>query len=99
MGEESNKAFANVIKKAKTIVWNGPMGVFEIGSFEKGTKEVSLAVAKTDALTIVGGGDSVTAVKKYNFGDDMSFISTGGGASLELLEGKELPGVAALTDV
>jgi phosphoglycerate kinase len=75
------------------------MGVFELNSFEKGTKAVARAVADSGALTIVGGGDSVTAVKKYNLGDSMSFISTGGGASLELLEGKELPGVAALTDV
>ena len=99
IGDKAIEEFCAEVAAAKTIVWNGPMGVFEIGSFEKGTKEVSLAVAKADALTIVGGGDSVTAVKKYNLGDDMSFISTGGGASLELLEGKELPGVAALNDV
>lgn len=99
IGDASIGEFCAEVAKAKTIVWNGPMGVFEMSSFEKGTKSVAEAVADVDALTIVGGGDSVTAVKKYNLGDAMSFISTGGGASLELLEGKELPGVTALTDV
>ena len=75
------------------------MGVFEISSFSEGTRKVAEAVAQSEALTIVGGGDSVTAVKKYNLGERMSFISTGGGASLELLEGKDLPGVAALTNL
>ncbi len=99
IGDLAIEEFCTEIAAARTIVWNGPMGVFELNSFEKGTKEVARAVADSEALTIVGGGDSVTAVKKYNLGDSMSFISTGGGASLELLEGKELPGVAALTDV
>ena len=98
IGDVAIEEFCSEIMQAKTIVWNGPMGVFEIGSFEAGTKAVTEAVAKTDALSIVGGGDSVTAVKKYGLSEQMSFISTGGGASLELLEGKELPGVAALTD-
>ena len=75
------------------------MGVFEIDSFGIGTKAIAQAVADSDALSIVGGGDSVTAVVKYKLDDDMDFISTGGGASLELLEGKELPGVAALTEI
>lgn len=99
IGDKAIEEFCAEVAGAKTIVWNGPMGVFEMTSFEKGTKAITQAVAAVDALTIVGGGDSVTAVKKYNLGDEMSFISTGGGASLELLEGKELPGVAALTDV
>jgi len=99
IGSESIKQFCAEVMNSKTIVWNGPMGVFEMASFEAGTKSVAEAVAKSDALSIVGGGDSVTAVKKYNLGDEVSFISTGGGASLELLEGKDLPGVAALTEV
>ena len=84
--------------EAKTILWNGPMGVFEIDSFAQGTKELAEAVAASDTVSIVGGGDSVTAANKFGVADDMTFISTGGGASLELLEGKELPGVTALTD-
>ncbi len=99
IGDAAIEEFAAEIMKAKTIVWNGPMGVFEMASFEAGTKSIAEAVAKSDALSIVGGGDSVTAVKKYGLEDQVSFISTGGGASLELLEGKELPGVAALTEV
>jgi len=98
IGKKAITEFCEVVAKAKTILWNGPMGVFEIGSFSKGTEEVGKAVAAVDAVTIVGGGDSVTAVKKFNLGEGMSFMSTGGGASLELLEGKELPGVAALTN-
>jgi 3-phosphoglycerate kinase len=99
IGDAAIEDFSAEIMKAKTIVWNGPMGVFEMASFEAGTKSVAEAVAKSDALSIVGGGDSVTAVKKYGLEDHVSFISTGGGASLELLEGKDLPGVAALTEV
>ncbi len=98
IGSASIELFSKEALAAKTIVWNGPMGVFEMASFEAGTKSLAEAVAKSDALSIVGGGDSVTAVKKYGLGNDVSFISTGGGASLELLEGKELPGVAALTE-
>lgn len=98
IGDVAIDEFCQEVASAKTILWNGPMGVFEIGSFAKGTEEVAKAVGKTDAITIVGGGDSVTAVKKFGLEDQMTFISTGGGASLELLEGKELPGVAALTD-
>jgi 3-phosphoglycerate kinase len=98
IGDKAIEAFVKEIAKAKTIIWNGPMGVFEIDSFGKGTKAVAEAMAKSEAVTIVGGGDSVTAVNKYGLDDDMTFISTGGGASLELLEGKVLPGVAALSE-
>ena len=90
--------FKEVVAKAKTILWNGPMGVFEIDTFANGTKSLAEAVGASDALSIVGGGDSVTAANKFGVADDMTFISTGGGASLELLEGKDLPGVAALTE-
>ena len=98
IGDVAIEEFVAEIAKAKTIIWNGPMGVFEIDSFGKGTKAVAEAMAASDGVTIVGGGDSVTAVNKYGLDDKMTFISTGGGASLELLEGKVLPGVAALTD-
>ena len=98
IGDVAIGDFVKEIQSAKTIVWNGPMGVFEINSFAKGTRAVAEAVAETDAVTIVGGGDSVTAANKFGIADKVTFISTGGGASLELLEGKVLPGVAALTD-
>ena len=98
IGEKAIEEFCAAVAGAKTILWNGPMGVFEIDSFAKGTEAVGKAVGASDAVTIVGGGDSVTAVKKFGLGDQVSFMSTGGGASLELLEGKTLPGVAALTD-
>ena len=99
VGDKSVELFAAEIAKARTIVWNGPMGVFEIEAFAKGTKGVAEAVAASSAVTIVGGGDSVTAVNQLGLDDKMTFISTGGGASLELLEGKVLPGVAALSEV
>jgi phosphoglycerate kinase len=99
IGPESVKHFADEVAKAKTVVWNGPMGVFEIKTSAKGTFDIAEAVAaNSGAKTIIGGGDSVKAVKKAGVGDKVTFISTGGGASLELLEGKELPGVAALQD-
>ncbi|GEP45329.1 phosphoglycerate kinase [Brevifollis gellanilyticus] len=99
IGPESVKLFSEEISKAKTVIWNGPMGVFEIKEASKGTFEIAEAMAKnTGAKNIIGGGDSVKAVKKAKLGDKMTFISTGGGASLELLEGKVLPGVACLQE-
>ncbi len=99
IGEKAIVEFCEVIKEAKTVIWNGPMGAFEIDAFAKGTKAVGEALAaNSSATTIIGGGDSVTAVNKFGLGDKMTFMSTGGGASLELLEGKVLPGVAALTE-
>ena len=99
IGEESAKLFADAIKGAKTVVWNGPMGCFEMPNFAKGTVEVAKAMADLqDATTIIGGGDSAAAVNQLGFGDKMTHISTGGGASLEFLEGKELPGVVAADD-
>jgi phosphoglycerate kinase len=98
IGRETIGQYKVEIGKAKTILWNGPVGVFEIPDFATGTKELAEALAASSAKTIIGGGDSVTAVKQFGLAGKMTFISTGGGASLELLEGKELPGVAALTD-
>jgi phosphoglycerate kinase len=99
IGPESVKLFAAEIAKARTVIWNGPMGVFEIKESSKGSFDVAAAIAEnTSAKTIIGGGDSVKAVKKAKLADKMTFISTGGGASLELLEGKTLPGVACLLD-
>ena len=98
IGPESAKLFADAVKSAKTVVWNGPMGVSENPSLANGTISVAQALADTDAVTIIGGGDSAAAVNNLGFGDKMSHISTGGGASLEFLEGKELPGVAAADD-
>jgi 3-phosphoglycerate kinase len=97
-GRAAIELFKEEIAKAKTILWNGPLGIFEIAEFAEGTIAIAKALAKSGATTIIGGGDSVTAVKQAGLADKMTFISTGGGASLELLEGKELPGVAALTD-
>ena len=98
IGTESAKLFAEEVKNAKTVVWNGPMGVFENPVFANGTLSVAKALADTDAITIIGGGDSAAAVNNLGYGDKMSHISTGGGASLEFLEGKELPGIAAMND-
>ena len=98
IGRETIVQYKLEIGKAKTILWNGPVGVFEIPDFATGTRELAQALASSSAKTIIGGGDSVTAVKQFGLAGKMTFISTGGGASLELLEGKELPGVAALTD-
>ena len=98
IGEESRKLFADAIKNAKTVVWNGPMGVFEFPNFAKGTEAVAEALAQIDATTIIGGGDSAAAVNQLGYGSKMTHISTGGGASLEFLEGKELPGVVAVDD-
>ncbi|MCI5996579.1 MAG: phosphoglycerate kinase [Blautia sp.] len=98
IGPASAELFAEAVKTAKTVVWNGPMGVFENPTLAQGTIAVAKALAETDATTIIGGGDSAAAVNQMGFGDKMSHISTGGGASLEFLEGKELPGVAAAND-
>jgi len=98
IGSETIRLYETEIEKAKTVLWNGPVGVFEIPDFANGTKALAEAVARSSAKSIIGGGDSVTAVKQFGLADRMTFISTGGGASLELLEGKTLPGVAALTD-
>ena len=98
IGEETIKLYSDVLKDSKTVVWNGPMGVFEMENFAKGTKEIAKVLAELDATTIIGGGDSAAAVNILGYGDKMSHISTGGGASLEFLEGKDLPGVVAADD-
>ncbi len=98
IGEKTCKLYAGAIKSAKTVVWNGPMGVFEMSNFATGTIAVAKAMAEITGTTIIGGGDSAAAVNQLGFGDKMTHISTGGGASLEFLEGKELPGVAAAND-
>jgi len=98
IGEKSREQFTDAIKSAKTVIWNGPMGVFEFENFAAGTKAVAQAMADIDATTIIGGGDSAAAVNQLGFGEKMTHISTGGGASLEFLEGKDLPGVVAVQD-
>ncbi|MBR0062791.1 MAG: phosphoglycerate kinase, partial [Oscillospiraceae bacterium] len=98
IGEKTRELFADAVKSAKTVVWNGPMGVFENPTLAKGTIAVAQALADSEAITIVGGGDSAAACEQLGFADKITHISTGGGASLEFLEGKELPGVAALLD-
>ena len=98
IGTKTAELFADAVKSAKTVVWNGPMGVFENPTLAKGTIAVAKSLAETDAVTVIGGGDSAAAVNTLGYGDKMTHISTGGGASLEFLEGKELPGIAALND-
>jgi len=98
IGPKTAELYANEVKSAKTVVWNGPMGVFENPTLAAGTLAVAKSLAETDAVTVIGGGDSAAAVNNLGFGDKMTHISTGGGASLEFLEGKELPGIAALND-
>jgi len=96
IGPESIKVFNKKIREAKTIIWNGPMGAFEMFNFSKGTNAIAKTLAESDCISIVGGGDSVTAINKAGVAKEMSYISTGGGAFLELLEGKTLPALAAL---
>ena len=98
IGPKTAQLYAEAVSKAKTVVWNGPMGVFENPTLAQGTLAVAKALAETDAVTVIGGGDSAAAVNQLGFGDKMTHISTGGGASLEFLEGKELPGIAAMAD-
>ncbi|MCK5567100.1 MAG: phosphoglycerate kinase, partial [Actinomycetia bacterium] len=98
IGNRSCEIFNKEIQNASTIFWNGPVGVFEWEKFSNGTKNIALAVAESNAITVVGGGDTVAAIKKYDVSDKISHISSGGGASMELLEGKLLPGIEALND-
>jgi len=98
IGPKTVELYCDAVKDAGTVIWNGPMGVFEFAKFAKGTEAVAEALSKTDAITIIGGGDSAAAVQQLGYADKMTHISTGGGASLEFMEGKELPGVACLLD-
>jgi len=99
IGDKAIEDYCEILRGCKTVLWNGPMGVFELENFAAGTRAVANTLAEIDATVILGGGDSVTAANKFGVGDKVTFLSTGGGASLELLEGKVLPGVAALTEV
>lgn len=98
IGPESIKIFTEELQKAKTVMWNGPLGVFEFDNFSKGTNAIAKVLSEIDAITIIGGGDSAAAVEKGGYAEKMTHISTGGGASLEFLEGKKLPGIECLQD-
>ncbi|SHM94752.1 phosphoglycerate kinase [Gracilibacillus kekensis] len=98
IGPKTREKYADIVKDSKLVIWNGPMGVFELEVFANGTKAVADALSKTEGYTVIGGGDSAAAVEKFDYADQMDHISTGGGASLEFMEGKELPGVSVLTD-
>lgn len=98
IGPKTIRLFEKRLNRAKTVIWNGPVGIFEKDAYAKGTKQIAEFLAKTSATTIIGGGDTAAAVVKFGVEDKMTHISTGGGASLEFLEGKTLPGIAALTD-
>ena len=98
IGPKTVELYCSAVADAGTVIWNGPMGVFEFPAFAKGTEAVAKALSETDAITIIGGGDSAAAVQQLGYADKMTHISTGGGASLEFMEGKELPGVACLLD-
>ena len=98
IGEQTIKEYKEELKKAKTVIWNGPIGLFEFDQFAIGTNEIAKCLAELDATTIIGGGDSSSAVEKAGLADKMTHISTGGGASLEFLEGKKLPGIECLMD-
>ncbi|MEM9753703.1 MAG: phosphoglycerate kinase, partial [Planctomycetota bacterium] len=98
IGPETAAYYADIVKKAKTVVWNGPMGVFEMPPFDAGTKAVAQAIADSDATSIIGGGDSAAAIEQLGFADDVTHVSTGGGASLEMLEGKSFASVELLDD-
>lgn len=98
IGEKTVELFVSAIKDAKTVIWNGPMGVFEFANFSSGTKKIALAISKVSGTTIVGGGDTVSAVSNFKLENKISHISTGGGASLALLEGAELPGLEVISD-
>ena len=98
IGPKTVELYCDAVKDAGTVIWNGPMGVFEFEKFAVGTKAVAEALSKTDAITIIGGGDSAAAVQQLGYADKMTHISTGGGASLEFMEGKVLPGIACLQD-
>ncbi|MCP3028175.1 phosphoglycerate kinase [Halobacillus sp. A5] len=98
IGPKTRDKYSKIIKESKLVIWNGPMGVFELETFANGTKDVAQALSTTEGYTVIGGGDSAAAVEKFGYADDMDHVSTGGGASLEFMEGKELPGVALLND-
>ena len=97
IGPETAKKYAEILKTANTIIWNGPVGVFEFPPFENGTKAITQAIAESDAFSVAGGGDTISAINQFGVHDKISYISTGGGAFLEWMEGKTLPGVAVLT--